>query len=42
MVNSASQLGRLEQRTAAHSFGDPVEDPASSWEAAWIDLGGEG
>lgn len=31
-----------DQPPPAGSFGDPIEDRASGWEAAWIDLGGEG
>jgi hypothetical protein len=37
-----SHLGSLEPWTAAHRFGDLMEEPAASWETAWIDLGGEG
>lgn len=31
-----------EAEVAVHVLGDPSEGPAVSWEAAWIDLGGEG
>lgn len=38
----ASHLGGLEPWTAAYRFGDLIDEPPSSWETAWIDLGGEG
>jgi hypothetical protein len=31
-----------ELHGADHGMGDYAEGPLSSWEAAWIDLGGEG
>jgi hypothetical protein len=40
--NPAVHLAQVEQRTTAHPSGDVSEEPISSWESAWIDLGGEG
>jgi hypothetical protein len=34
--------GWLDQRATGQMCGDLADDPVSSWEHAWIDLGGEG
>jgi hypothetical protein len=34
--------GEVERRPGSHAAGTAPEAPHSSWESAWIDLGGEG
>jgi hypothetical protein len=41
-ANGAGHSTRLEPRPGSVLFGDSLEDIASDWELAWIDLGGEG
>jgi hypothetical protein len=39
---SGSHRNESEPTCAAHLIGNPADDFAGSWEAAWIDFGGEG
>ena len=41
-ATSTAHVVRGEQAPSTPWFGDRLEEPASSWESAWIDLGGEG
>jgi hypothetical protein len=41
-AKAATQLIHGEHAAAVHQHGEPAEGYNAGWEAAWIDLGGEG
>lgn len=42
VLSRTAHLAAWEQRTSTHRVGDRRDEPPADWEAAWIDLGGEG